>query len=89
MKFDFITDPDEIYRRSFEIIEAESDLSQVPADIKPAVVRMVHAVGDPSIARDIAFSSDAAVAAKAALNAGATIFTDVEMVGNGIRNNFV
>lgn len=85
MKFDFITDPDEIYRRSFEIIEAEADLSQVPHDLKSTVIRMVHAAGDPSLARDVAFSADAAAAGKAAINAGATIFTDVEMVGHGIH----
>ncbi len=89
MKFDYITDPDEIYRRSFAIIERESDLSQVPTDLKSTVIRMVHASGDTALARDIAFSADAAAAGKAAINAGATIFTDVEMVGHGLHRPYL
>lgn len=89
MKFDYITDPDEIYRRSFAIIERESDLSQVPADLKSTVIRMVHASGDTSLARDIAFSADAATAGKVAIDAGAAIFTDVEMVGHGIHRPYL
>jgi precorrin-8X/cobalt-precorrin-8 methylmutase len=90
MKFDYITDPDEIYRISFETIEAECDLSQVPEDLKSTVIRMVHASGDTGLSKYVGFSPDAAVAGKAALNRGARIFTDVKMVGHGIsRPNLV
>ncbi len=45
-----------IYRRSFAIIRAEADLTGVPADLEPAVVRMIHACGMTDLPDDLAWS---------------------------------
>ena len=41
--FDYIRDPDEIYRRSFATLRTETDLSSLPAGIDILVERMIHA----------------------------------------------
>ena len=83
-RYDYISDPDEIYRRSFATIRKEADLSAIPADLEPLVVRMIHAAGDPGIAADLAFSPGAAAAGRQALAAGAPVFVDADMVALGI-----
>ena len=74
----------EIYRRSFAMIRAETDLSAIPDDVEAVVVRMIHACGMTDLVRDIAFSSDVATAGRAALTAGAPIITDAMMVAHGV-----
>ncbi|MEI8394007.1 MAG: precorrin-8X methylmutase [Rhodospirillaceae bacterium] len=81
---DYLRDPQEIYRRSFEIIRSETDLSAVPAELHDLVIRVVHASGQPAIVSDLAWSDDFAAKAKAALAGGATIFTDTRMVAEGV-----
>ena len=44
---DYIRDGDAIYRRSFAIIRAETDLSRFSEAEADIVVRMVHACGMP------------------------------------------
>ena len=82
--YDYIRDPDEIYRRSFATIHAEADLSAVPADLEPLAVRIIHAAGDPGILADLVSSPGAAAMGRQALAAGAPIFVDAEMVASGI-----
>ena len=82
--YDYLRDPQAIYRRSFELIRAECDFSALPMALHPLAERLVHAAGDPSIAVDLAFTADVAAAARAALEAGRPIFVDAEMVAAGI-----
>jgi hypothetical protein len=56
LMFDYIRDPAEITRRSFEIIGAATELSGLPADIAPVAARIVHACGMPDVLPDLAFS---------------------------------
>ena len=51
--FDYVRNPAEITRRSFEIIAAEADFSGLPADIAPVAARIVHACGFDSIPHDL------------------------------------
>ena len=81
---DYLRDGDEIYQRSFAIIRAESDLSRFSADEADIVVRMIHACGSPEIAKHVVFGSGFAVAARAAVAAGAPILCDSEMVAHGV-----
>ncbi|WP_296106254.1 precorrin-8X methylmutase [uncultured Corynebacterium sp.] len=74
----------DIYRRSFAIIRDESDLSRFSSDEETVAVRMIHAAGDVSLADDIVFSDGAVRVGRAALEAGAPIFTDVRMVSSGV-----
>lgn len=82
--YDYLRDPDEIYRRSFATIRNEVDLSAVPPDLEPLLVRMIHAAGDPGVGADLAWTPGVATAGRRALAAGAPILVDAEMVAAGI-----
>lgn len=81
---DYLRIPDEIYRRSFEIVRAESDLSGLPEDIGDVAVRLIHACGMPEIVPDLRWSADVVTAARTALAAGAPVICDARMVADGI-----
>jgi precorrin-8X/cobalt-precorrin-8 methylmutase len=59
MPYDYLRDPAEIYRRSFELIRAEIDLSRFPRELHAIALRLVHAVADTSILADLVWSDDA------------------------------
>jgi precorrin-8X/cobalt-precorrin-8 methylmutase len=81
---DYIRDGAEIYRRSFAIIRAESDLARFTKAEERVAVRIIHACGMTEIARDIRMSPDFADNARWALIGGAPILCDSRMVANGI-----
>jgi precorrin-8X/cobalt-precorrin-8 methylmutase len=81
---DYIRDGAEIYRRSFATIRAEADLDRFPDDMRPIVVRMIHACGMVDLAADIAYSPSLVATARTALQAGAPILCDAQMVASGI-----
>lgn len=81
---DYIREGDEIYRKSFTIIRAETDLSRLPDDLAHVAVRLIHACGMTDIVQDLAASADAVKAGREALNTGAKIFCDSQMVAHGI-----
>ncbi len=80
----YIRDGAEIYRRSFAIIRAESDLGRFGVAEERVAVRIIHACGMTEVARDIVMSEGFAERARAALLAGAPILCDSRMVANGI-----
>lgn len=84
MAYDYIHDGDAIYQRSFAIIRAETDLARFSPEEERVAVRIVHACGMPDVARDLAFAPGAAAAGIAALQAGAPIFCDAQMVAHGV-----
>src|SRR5216683_1091652 len=67
MPYDYLRDPAAIYRRSFELIRRECDLSRFPPELHPLALRLVHAVADPSILADLVWSDGAVAAGHAAL----------------------
>jgi precorrin-8X/cobalt-precorrin-8 methylmutase len=83
-RYDYIRDGAEIYRRSFAMIRAESDLARFTPEEEPVAVRIIHACGIVEAASDIRFAPGAVSAARAALQAGAPIFCDARMVSNGV-----
>lgn len=83
-RFDYIRDPQEIYRTSFETIRAEAELDDLPDDIAGVAVRLIHACGMPDIVEDLAYTETVVADARKALAAGAPILVDSEMVGSGI-----
>ena len=83
-RFEYNTDGADIYRNSFAIIREESDLSRFDADEETVAVRMIHAAGQTDLAKDIVFSPGTVRAARRALEDGAPIFTDVNMIASGI-----
>ncbi len=82
--FDYIRDPAEIYKKSFEIVRAEIDVSGLSADEGRVAVRLVHACGMPDMVKNLVFGPGALKAGRKALGEGAAILTDVEMVRHGI-----
>lgn len=84
---DYIRDPAEIYRLSWERVRKASDLSGIPADLRPLAERLVHTAGDPAIAADLAFSKGAGRAGRKALAGGAPVLCDVEMVAQGVTRS--
>ncbi|HTV69160.1 MAG TPA: precorrin-8X methylmutase [Rhizobiaceae bacterium] len=83
---DYIRDGTAIYEKSFAIIRAEADLSRFSAAEADVAVRMIHACGQVEAARQFAFSAGFVEAARGALQAGAPIFCDAEMVAHGVTH---
>jgi precorrin-8X/cobalt-precorrin-8 methylmutase len=81
---DYVRDGAEIYRRSFATIRAEADLAGLPADVAQVAVRMIHACGQVDLVADLGFSPDIVIASRKALQAGAPILCDAEMVASGV-----
>lgn len=80
----YIRDGAEIYRQSFAIIRREADLSRFSAEEERVAVRIIHACGMVEAAADIAFAPGAVAAGIAALQAGAPILCDANMVLHGV-----
>jgi precorrin-8X/cobalt-precorrin-8 methylmutase len=80
----YVRDGAEIYRRSFAAIRAEADLAGLPADVAQVAVRMIHACGQVDLVADLGFSPDVVTASRTALQAGAPILCDAEMVASGV-----
>jgi len=80
----YLRDGDAIYRRSFAIIRAESDLARFSAEEADVVVRMIHACGVVEAAKVIEFGNGLVAAGRAALMRGAPILCDAEMVAHGV-----
>ena len=83
-RYSYVRDADTIYRESFATIRSEADLSGLPADARTLAVRMIHACGDVELPTAMAVHPRLVADARAALQSGATIFTDAEMTASGI-----
>jgi precorrin-8X/cobalt-precorrin-8 methylmutase len=86
-RLDYIKDGDEIYRRSFATIRAETDLSGIPDDLTAVAVRMVHACGMVDVVDDLDFSPGVGRAARSALQGGAPVLVDAMMVQYGVTRS--
>ncbi len=82
--FDYLRDPAEITRRSFAIVEAETDLSGLPDSLRPVARRLIHACGMPDILEDLAWGGPVLEAGRQALEAGAPVLADCRMVAEGV-----
>ncbi|MBI1385125.1 MAG: precorrin-8X methylmutase [Rhizobiales bacterium] len=84
MPHQYETDGAKIYLRSFATIRAEAELARFSPEEEVVVVRMIHAAGMVGLERHVRFSPGMAIAARAALEAGAPILCDARMVSEGI-----
>ena len=81
-----ISDPNDIERRSMEIIESEiGDMSAFSELEKLIVKRCVHTTADFDYAENLVFSDGAVAKALKALEGGCTIVTDTQMAKSGIN----
>ena len=83
-QYNYIRDGAAIYARSFAIIRAEANLARFSPEEERVAVRIIHACGMVEVADDILFSPGAAQAARRALNEGAPILCDANMVAHGV-----
>lgn len=84
MPHSYQTDGAAIYLESFATIRAEANLSRFSPEEEVVVVRMIHAAGMVGLEEHVRFSPGMAIAARAALEAGAPILCDARMVSEGI-----
>ncbi|MGC1427366.1 MAG: precorrin-8X methylmutase [Albidovulum sp.] len=87
MPHSYQTDGAAIYLESFATIRAEADLARFTPEEEVVVVRMIHAAGMVGLEDHARFSPGMAIAARAALEAGAPILCDVRMVSEGITRS--
>lgn len=79
--------PQDIERRSFQIIEEELSARGIvlPADEKPVTMRVIHTSADFDYAETMCYSKDAVAVARRLLQDGAHIVTDTNMAKAGIN----
>ncbi len=83
-QYEYLRDPEEIYRESFATIRREADLSAFPDQAEDVAVRMIHACGMVDLVDDLVISPDAVDAGRAAIKRFHAIVCDVEMVRRGV-----
>lgn len=79
-----LTQPEEIERRSFEIITEELGPHPFTDEQFPIVQRVVHASADFDLGRSLVFHPDAVKSGVRALREGRAVVADVQMVQAGI-----
>ncbi|MET0390406.1 MAG: precorrin-8X methylmutase [Polyangiales bacterium] len=84
-RYEYERDPQAIYQRSFAIIRAEAKLARFASPVEErVVVRLIHTSGMVELADDVVFSRGFADAAVAALQRGAPILCDANMIVSGV-----
>lgn len=81
--------PSAIYEMSFATVREEARLDRFGPGMEALAIRLIHACGMVEVADRLAFSSGAYAAGHAALQAGAPVFCDCEMVGAGIIRRYL
>ena len=74
---------------SFAAVRQEARLDRFGPGMESLAIRLIHACGMVEVADRLAFSSGAYAAGHAALQAGAPVFCDCEMVGAGIIRRYL
>ena len=82
--FEYQKDPEAIYRESFSKIKDVLGEITFPEDIGPVVRRLVHACGMPDIVDHLVYTKFAGKIGREALQAGAALLSDSEMLSAGI-----
>ncbi len=77
--------PDEIEKRSFEIISQELGDIELDPLIEPVLKRVIHTTADFEYVENLKFSQDAVKKGMEALRNGAVIITDTQMARSGIN----
>jgi precorrin-8X/cobalt-precorrin-8 methylmutase len=83
-RYDYVDDGPAIYVDSFAAIRREADLSAVPREAEKLAVRMIHGTGQPNLIKDLVIHPDLVRVSRAALDAGAPILCDANMVATGV-----
>ncbi len=86
---DYLKDPEAIYRESFATVRRETDFGDLPPDLAEVAVRIIHSCGMTDIPPALGYSLDSVRSGIHALQAGAPILCDVNMVEDGIIKRFL
>ena len=78
--------PDEIEKRSFQIIEEEAGTHRFSAQQWPVVRRIIHTTADFEYLQTLRFHPDAVSAGIESIRSGRGVITDTNMVRVGIRS---
>ena len=82
-------DPAAIYKASFATVQAEANLARFPNGLDRLATWVIHACGMVEIADRLAFSDRAYLEGYGALQNGAPILCDAEMVAAGIIRRYL
>lgn len=82
--FTYLRDPAAIYRQSFALVREATDLSNIAPEQHALVLRLVHACAMPDVVADIVIDGPVLPAGRAALNRGAAVLVDCQMLAAGI-----
>lgn len=77
--------PEEIEKRSFEIITEELGDTILDPVQAPVIKRVIHTTADFDYVKNLCFSDNAVIRLQAAIRAGACIVTDTQMARSGIN----
>ncbi|WP_320177154.1 precorrin-8X methylmutase [Roseovarius pacificus] len=81
--------PSAIYAESFATVRREARLERFGPGMEALAIRLIHACGMVEVADRLAFSEQAHAAGHTALQAGAPVLCDCEMVGAGIIRRYL
>lgn len=81
--------PQAIYAESFATVRKEARLDRFGPGMEALAIRLIHACGMVEVADRLAFSDGVYAAGQAALQAGAPVLCDCEMVGAGIIRRYL
>ncbi|MFO0753966.1 MAG: precorrin-8X methylmutase [Thermodesulfovibrionales bacterium] len=81
--------PEDIERKSFDILTGEADFAGLPPEQLPIMQRVIHSTADFEFRKTLTFHPDAVAAGLAAIKAGKNILTDIEMVRTGINKRWL
>ncbi len=81
--------PSAIYAESFATVRREARLDRFGPGLEALAIRVIHACGMVEVADRLDFSPAAFEAGQAALQSGAPVFCDCEMVGAGIIRRYL
>lgn len=88
MKFETLK-PNEIEKRSFEMITEELGEINVPIEQQSILKRVIHTTADFEYLNTLYFSENVVQKAHDALKAGATVVTDTQMAYSGINKTML
>lgn len=81
--------PSAIYAESFATVRREARLDRFDPGMQMLAIRLIHACGMVEVADRLAFSGNAYAAGHAALQSGAPVLCDCEMVAAGIIRRYL
>jgi precorrin-8X/cobalt-precorrin-8 methylmutase len=88
-KMNFVTNPVEIEKKSFDIIAEKLAGRQFDQQNANVIKRVIHSTADFDYADNLVFSDSAVTVAKTALKNGAQLVTDTQMVKAGINKKVI